>query len=373
MKTLHRYILRDFLVIFGMSLAVITLVLYLGAIMRGLDYVARGVPGSVLLMIFTYNIPYILTYSVPISTVVATLLLFNRISTDGEFTAMRSGGLSTWQIISPVILAGGVLSLLCLVIHYEIAPESRFARRKALVSVDELDPVDLLDEGRFVRFPGLDIYVTEKDGHHLEDVEVYKLNDEGEVVQTIRARDGDVILHPEDKLMRVELNQVQIQHPDADQPQDLTRAQVIDMRNYDFDVSYQELTDKSQVSRNIKDMRARQLVSAIRNVQDYFPRLSGFRLEEMRMKALVEAHKRVGLSMACLSFALLGIPLGMTSRRRESNAGIPVGVGMVIVFYAFIETASGLRNQPWLFPDYIIWVPVLASQLAGVFLIRRIP
>lgn len=375
MQTVHRYILRDYLVNFGMALAVTTLVLYLGAIMRGLDYVARGVPGGLLILIFTLNIPYILTFSIPISTVVATLLLFGRLSVDGEFTAMRSGGLSTWQIISPVVLAGTLLSVLTLFIQYEIAPESRFARRRALVNVEELDPVDLLDEGRFVQFPKMDIYVTEKNGHLLKEVEVIELDDETtrQAVQTIRAREGTVILYPDEKLMRVRLNDVQVQYPDSDHRGDLTLARIIDMDTYEFDVSYQELMDSDSISRSIKDMRARHLAATIRDVDKFFPNLDPVRRERMRMRALIEFHKRIGLSMACLSFTLLGIPLGMTSSRKESHAGIPIGLGMVIVFYAFIVTANSLRDLPWLFPDYIIWVPIIGTQLAGLFMIRRIP
>lgn len=375
MQTVHRYILRDYLVNFGMSLAVTTLVLYLGAIMRGLDYVARGVPGGFLVLIFTLNIPYILTFSIPISTVVATLLLFGRLSVDGEFTAMRSGGLSTWQIISPVVLAGALLSVLTLLIQYEIAPESRFARRRALVNVEELDPVDLLDEGRFVQFPQMDIYVTEKDGHTLWEVEVIELNDSvsRQAIQTIRAREGTVTLYPDEKLMRVKLNDVQVQHPDSEHQGDLTLARIIDMDTYEFNVDYKELMDSGNISRSIKDMRARQLSATIRDVDKFFPNLDPARREKMRMRAIIEFHKRIGLSMACLSFTLLGIPLGMTSSRKESHAGIPIGLGMVIVFYTFILTANSLRDLPWLFPDYIIWVPIIGSQLAGLFMIRRIP
>ncbi|WFB34689.1 LptF/LptG family permease [Kiritimatiellota bacterium B12222] len=373
MQTIHRYILRDYLVNFLMALSVITLVLYLGAIMRGLDYVAQGVPGGILILIFTLNVPYILTFSIPISTVVSTLLLFGRLSIDGEFTAMRSGGLSTWQIISPVVLGGTLLSLASLLIQYEIAPESRFARRKALANIGELDPVDLLDEGRFVRFPSLEIYVTEKNGHFLNDVEVYELNEEGQTVQTIRAQDGEINLYPEDKLMRVKLNQVQVQHPDAENPSDLTMARIIDMETYEFDVSYQELMDKNRISRSIKDMRGKQLTNAIMNPEEVFEKLDPLRQEKNRMKALVEYHKRIGLSMACLSFTLVGIPLGMTSKRKESNLGIPIGLGIVIAFYAFIVAADSLRDFPWLFPDYIIWIPILITQIGGILLIRRIP
>lgn len=373
MQTMHRYIFRDYLVNFLMALAVITLVLYLGAIMRGLDYVAKGVPGGILLIIFTLNIPYILTFSIPISTVVSTLLLFGRLSIDGEFTAMRSGGLSTWQIISPVVLGGTLLSLASLLIQYEIAPESRFARRQALANIGELDPVDLLDEGQFVRFPTLEIYITQKDGHFLEDVEVYELNAEGQTVQTIRARDGEVTLYPEDKLMRVKLNDVQVQHPDAGNPTDLTMARIIDMETYEFNVNYKDLMDKNRITRSIKDMRARQLTRAIRHPDQVFEKLDPLRQEKNRMKALVEYHKRIGLSMACLSFTLVGIPLGMTSKRKESNLGIPIGLSIVILFYAFILTADSLRDLPWLFPDYLIWIPILATQIGGAIMIRRIP
>jgi lipopolysaccharide export system permease protein len=373
MQTVQRYLLRDFLVNFGMALAVITMVLYLGAIMRGLDYVARGVPGGKLLQIFTLNIPYILSFSIPISTVVGTLLLFGRLSIDGEFTAMRSGGLSTWQIISPVVFAGAALSLICLVLQYEISPESRFARQKALLTLGELDPVDLLDEGRFVRFPNLEIYITDKDGHNLEDVEIYQLNEDGDTIQTVRAQTGEVDLYEDEKLMRVRLNSVQVQHPDRNAPEDLTRARIIDMETYEFDVSYQEMLKDNAPTRGIKDMRGSMLVDAIRDPAKYFPKVDERRQERNRMKALVEFHKRVGMSMACLSFTLLGIPLGMTSHRRESHSGIPIGLSMVIIFYTFIEVASSLRDQPQLFPDYIIWIPVILSQVAGYLMIRRIP
>lgn len=341
--------------------------------MRGLDYVAQGVPGGILIKIFTLNLPYILTFSIPISAMVSTLLLFGRLSLDGEFTAMRAGGLSTWQIISPVVFGGAMLSIASLLIQYEIAPESRFARRKALANVGELDPVDLLDEGRFVRFPGLEIYVTQKDGHNLDDVEVYELNEEGQTIQTIRAQNGKITLFPEDKLMRVKLNNVQVQHPDSDNPSDLTMARIIDMETYEFDVSYQELMDQGKIARSIKDMRAKQLTQAILFPEEVFEKLEPVRQEKNRMKALVEYHKRIGLGMACLSFTLVGIPLGMTSKRSESSKGMPIGVGIVILFYAFIETANSLRYLPWLFPDYLIWIPILLTQIWGILMIRRIP
>ena len=41
---------------------------------------------------FLNNIPYTLSYSIPISVLFATLLLFGRLSADSELSAMKSGG-----------------------------------------------------------------------------------------------------------------------------------------------------------------------------------------------------------------------------------------------------------------------------------------
>jgi lipopolysaccharide export LptBFGC system permease protein LptF len=370
---LHRYILKDFLMTFGMALAVMTMILYLGGIMKSLDYVARGVPGSVLVKIFTLNIPYILTFSIPISAMVATLLQFGRLSMDGEFTAMRAGGMSTWQIISPVVMAAVGLSFLCLIIQYEIAPESKFAQRVALVSVDELNPLDLLDEGRHVRFPGLTIWISRRDGNLIYDVDVYELDNEGNSVQTIRAKDGVIKEYPDQKFMRVTLNDVQVQHPDQNDPRDLTKAHIIDMDSYAFNLDYKKLLNNKKPTRNIGDMRISQLITVIRDVDKDFPNLPERRREETRMRALVDMQKRIGLSIACLSFVLIAIPLGYTDRRKESNTGIPIGLGLVVIFYVFITVADSLRKLPWLFPDLIIWIPIIGLQIMGALKIRKLP
>ena len=373
MNTLHRYIMKDFLTIFGMSMLVTTLVLYLGSVMKALDYIAQGVPGTVLIKVFTLNVPYILTMSIPISCLVGCLLLFNRLSMDGEFTAMRSGGLGTMQIISPVLLCGCLLTVLCLWIHYQLAPESRFNLRKALNNVSEINPMDLLEEGRFVEFPTLAIWVNEKRGNHIDDVEIHERNSKGELLQIINAQSGDITNLPELREMRVRLNNVQVQHGDPSDPKGFLNAKVVDMEAYDFDLNYDDLIRNDKLNRNIKDMQMMQLLAVIQGEDDIYTDLDPVKREKIRMRALVTTHSRLGLSLACISFIMLGIPLGMNSSRGESNSGIPIGLSMILIFYAFSTMADTLRYSPWLLPDYIIWIPVLSMQIVGALLIRKLP
>jgi lipopolysaccharide export system permease protein len=262
------------------------------------------------------------------------------------------------------------LTLICLIIHVDVAPKSRFALRKALVNVQEIDPVDLLDEGRFVKFPRLEIYITRKNGYKLRDIEVYELDGGGKVVQTIRAKTGTVEPKPDLMLMRVMLQDAQVQYPDSDNPEDLTRARVIDMENYDFDVSYEDLLKNKNIVPKIRDMTASQLLSSIEDVNLFYD-LQGSKREAFRMQAIVEGHKRITLSLACLGFTLIGIPLGIKSKRKESSVGVGVSLIVVIVFYGFTITAEALVRKPWMYPEMILWIPTVIFQAGGLLLLRR--
>jgi len=89
------------------------------------------------------------------------------------------------------------------------------------------------------------------------------------------------------------------------------------------------------------------------------------------MNLVVEANKRLGLSVSCFAFTLLGIPLAMKSRRRESSVGIGVSLLLVFCFYFFIILAESLVGSPRWRPDLIIWFPIVFAECLGFFLIQR--
>ena len=177
---LGRYVLRDFAGLFGMALLLVTFAMCLGAIYKAIDVLSRGIDVGTVLRFFLNNIPYTLSYSIPISVLFATLLLFGRLSADSELSAMKSGGLSLWQIASPLILMALGLSVFSLVNNTLIYPNTQYANRSLLKNMGVEDPVKLLDEGRFIRdFPGYMIYVGKKEGSQIEDLVFYEISDEG--------------------------------------------------------------------------------------------------------------------------------------------------------------------------------------------------
>ena len=111
MRILHRYILSNFLVTFVMAMAVLTFVMMVGLVFESLKYIARGMDAMLVLRFLWQNLPGTLSYSVPVSTLVSSLLVFSRLSSDSEISAMRSCGVSLWAIMRmPVLLSAFCVS-----------------------------------------------------------------------------------------------------------------------------------------------------------------------------------------------------------------------------------------------------------------------
>lgn len=371
MRVLNRYLMSDFFVTFGMTLLVFTFVMSLGAVVKAIDLGARGVSGLLLFKVFSYNIPYMLTFTLPMSVLTATLLLFGRLSFDGELTAMRASGMSLWQIIAPVVLLSIGVSILCIGITAEIAPRARHAMRSALVQLGVEDPINLLEAGRFVRdFPGLMIYIGDRSGNRVTDVIVYELGAEG-ADRNVRAKYGTLRTDKEAKAMFIDLYEVRIDQKEKKKHGDSPQTQYINASHYPVRLDFSEMQNKT-VRRKVPDLVFADILAAVRDVQGTFPELKPEDVSRQRMTLVVEANKRLALSLSCFAFTLLAIPLGMRSKRKESSVGIGISLLMVFFFYLFIIVANSLVKHPEYRPDLIVWIPVIGSQFAGFFLIRRL-
>ncbi len=371
MTILNRYVAQDYLVTFCMTVLVFTFVMCVGTVIKAIDLVARGVSWGIVFQVFAVNVPFIMMFTIPMSSLTTVLLMFSRLSLDGEITAMKSCGLNIWQIVAAPVFFSILLSVLCVYLNSVAAPNSHFANRKILRTVGVDEPMNLLEEGRFVRhFPGLLIYVGSKEKDKINDVVVYELGEEG-VKRSVRARYGTIQPDPEQGVLNIDLFDVRIDQPDQDQPMDLARARNVTARKYPVKLDFREIWDNSNIEKKVPDMTMSELAHAIRNVGQVFPELSLEDRMKMKMRMVVDANQRFALALSCFAFTMLGIPLGMRSRRKESSVGVGISLLVVLVFYLFIVIADALVGNPEWQPDKIIWIPVIGGELAGLIMLRR--
>ena len=369
-RTLHTYLAKDFIIIFLMTLSVFTFVMYIGTVIKAIDLMSRGVSGIVLLKIFAYNIPYNLSFSIPMSVLTSVLLLFSRLSYDGEITAMKASGLSMWQICAPIVFMAILLSVICMYINAYAAPNSHFARRSLLRNVGVDDPVELLQEGVFVRdFPGVVIYVGKKTGKKIQDVIVYEMGEEG-VRRNIRAESGVIKADPAAEQFIVDLYNVRIDTAPTKKRND--EFHYIAADHYQERLDYGSLRNEGEIQKRMRDYELPTLMNGINNIRDYFDDLDVEALKKQRMKMMVEASQRFVTAASCIAFTLIGVPLGMKSRRKESSIGIAISLVVVCVFYFFVILVEPLAEKPHLRPDCLSWIPVIVTQIIGGYFIFRL-
>ena len=108
------------------------------------------------------------------------------------------------------MLLASILSLVCIYINAYAAPNSHFARRSLLHDVGVADPVDLLQEGVYVRdFPGVIIYVGKKMRNKVQDVIVHEMDEDG-LKRNVRAESGVITTDEENEQFIIDLYKVRI-------------------------------------------------------------------------------------------------------------------------------------------------------------------
>jgi lipopolysaccharide export system permease protein len=108
------------------------------------------------------------------------------------------------------------------------------------------------------------------------------------------------------------------------------------------------------------------------------PRLTGWAevssaRDEMRSSAsradqyLVEVHKKWAISVACLVFALVGIPMAL--RFPRGGMGLVIGGGLAVfaIYYVGLIAGEGLGNKDIVHPWLAMWAPNIIFAVLGIY------
>jgi len=363
MKIIHKYIASIFLLSFIVTLVIVTFVISMGAVFKITDLLAKGVSWRSVLSMYMCGIPVALTFSIPVSALTASLLVFGRMSADGEIAAMKACGIGMWQIVSmPLVLSLAMMSV-CLYLSNELSPLGHYRSRQIMASMGSGSALQLLEEGRFIQdFNGFILYIGKKKNNQIFNVRIYDLRNK--VFQReIQAQSGLVSTDPTTKDITMELSGVRINRFSEDSPYPVFCEK--------WPLRIGNPIASSTYTKRQDDLTYVGLIEGMKNMALYNPKLNIADQEKQKMSFAVELNKRIVLSVSCFAFMLLGVPLGVTAHRKESSVGVGISLFLVFNFYLFVIIAESLAGRPEFRPDFIIWMPVIIAVTLGSFLIDR--
>ncbi len=361
-KILDRYIMRELLAPFFLSIAVLTLALFLQKIFRLMELVlSKGSSLAAAGKLLLYIMPGFLVMTIPISLLVAALTAFTRLSSDSEVTAMKASRVSLYAMVRPVLQFSVVLFFVTAAIANFLAPHANFAFKAQLFNMLKSQAMVGLEQGVFSStFDGMVIYVDKLKS--LDDMRGIFISDERSAAEpyTIVAKQGRLITSAENMNVTLEMERGSIHlQPRAEGVYSLM---FFNTGRIYIDISRATMRGSGSAGRSIEEMDSLQLFRELKQAPK----------EDRPARAIeIELQKRIAISYACLVFGLIGAPLGIRKSRTGKSAGIAVSIFVILVYYLILGTAARLADSAAVSPAAATWVPNGLITLAAVALLVK--
>jgi len=360
-KIIHRYIFREVLTPFLLGLSVFTFILLIARLLKLIELVVnRGLPPTQILRLLAFLMPAFLELTVPMAMLLAILIAFGRLSADAEMVAMRSSGLSIYQLVPPVILF--VLMTACITAGLSMYARPwanhnlklelwDIARTRASAG---LKPQVFNDE-----FPGLVIYAEHIDSRTDRLIHVL-ISDERDPNQhnTVFASEGFMISDNDTQTVILRLLNGTIHTSDEGASDYHT-----DFETYDVNLDLREsLEGPAKKQDDPNEMTLPELSAAIEA-----KRADG----KSAAPELVEFHRKFAIPFACIVFGLVGLPLGIEPARNVRSRGFAVSLAVIFIYYILLSAGQGFAEQGTIPAWFGLWLPNMVFGSLGVMLMRR--
>src|SRR5580704_14894737 len=360
MRILTRYILGEVVSHALIGAAVFTFVLFTRDLGRILELVVRNsAPLPSIAEIFFFTVPVALTYTIPMGVLVGILIGLGRLSADSEITAMRASGLGVWYFLRVISLFVVVAWLLALATSVYLAPRSLAALGqlqddlKSSQASFEVQP-RVFYEG----FPKIILYVQDvkamAGGALWKGVFLADLADPSAPRITL-AREGLLVSQGADTL-DLHLTNGSTHETDPKNPDQYT----IDTFET-TDIPLQVPTAQNSQEHEPTSLGEIRFADLLHSAQTADP--------VTRRWNLIEYHRRLSLPTACIVLALVGIPLGLSSKKGGKSSGFVLTILLVFLYYSISLIGVSFARQGHLSPAAGVWLADFVFLVGGVFLL----
>ena len=345
--TLWRYLLQGYVRVLVLSVATFLAVLIVTRFKEIARFTALSGDWGKTAMFIAYQFPLILPIAIPISALIASMLLFQRLSRTHELMALRASGLSLRSILAPVLFASALFAVGNFSICAEIAPYCRRESKAMLFRETSANPLLLLQRQQLVKIKHAYLNMkVEQEGLHAHDVILIAHNESNKRLTLLQARE----LYIEgDKLLG----------------RDVAILSHLESMNDEFDPLIIEnqasmSTAAPILSEFLKKNRPRIEANALSL------RMLILRAEvegkKLAASALVEVLRRFSLSLAVFSFTFLGCAFAIENGRTTTKRSLAISLALtltVLISYLMgkeLKTFPLLATLAFLLPHPFIWM-----------------
>jgi LPS export ABC transporter permease LptF/LPS export ABC transporter permease LptG len=355
MRLIDRYICRQLFSHAFLGLGIFTFVFFVPQLVRLMDLVVRH-PGSwsTIGILFLSTFPDILIFTLPMGVLVGVLIALGRLSADSELIAMSALGMGRRRLVFPVgILAVGATAITFLMTLW-LGPlsvrtfrtlEDRLRAGQASYQVAPR----VFDE----RFPRMVLYINDIDSAATRWKGVFLAGTDTGVSRLTLAEEAIVIADRSEGKLELHLRDGSVHEFSPADPGHYTLSS-FGQRDLPVDVKAAEGDRISEPGIPGRTMSAL------------------WRERRTQREASVEIQRRISFPFACISFALLAMPIGARPRRGGRAAGFLITLLLITGYYLMFTIGTGLARQGTISIWAGIWSANVITAGLGLYLLPRL-
>lgn len=356
LRTIDRYIIRETLAPFGLTLLILTFLLQIPTFMGVAEkLIAKGVDFPTIGRIIITLLPQSLGLTIPISLLVGLLMALGRLSADREAVAMQACGISLYRILRPVAVMALIATAATAYILIVALPRGNQTFRDITFRIIQAKAEsDVRPRVFFDEFPNLVLYVRDvpSNARGWRGVFLADSRKPGEP-QVLTAERGHFVLEAATRRVDLILEDGILHRSKVDTPAEY-ELQEFDSLTVQLDPD--SVFPRHGLTRGDNELTIPQLRTKAR---------------EMREQGLsphnpiMAIQRKYTIPVACVVFALMALGLGVSHRRDGKNASFVVGIAVVLLYYVLMLLGEALAKGHRVPAELALWIPNVVLGVAG--------
>jgi LPS export ABC transporter permease LptG/LPS export ABC transporter permease LptF len=364
LRILDRYLLRELMAPFGLSLLLLTFALEIPPILQyGETLIAEGASWDVVVRVLATLVPQALGITIPMALLVGILMTLGRLSGDREIVAMEACGISLGRLLRPLVLFGVIATAVTTYVMIVALPFANQAFReitfKLMMTRGE---TKIKPRVFYTEFPNLVIYVREvTPGVGWSDVMVSE-NSTPTQPKTYLAKKGRLILDESKRTVQMVLlngthHSVNLEEPEKYEEGRFEQTTLM--------IDPESVFPRTGPMKGYTEMTIAELKAEMAELrkQNIYPH-----------NQIMAWQKKYSIPAACLAFMLIALGMGVSHRRDGRLAAFVLGICVVFVYWVLMYMSEAIAKAgllPYWFAWLAMWVPNIVVALWGLVLIVR--
>jgi LPS export ABC transporter permease LptF/LPS export ABC transporter permease LptG len=356
MRILTRYIFKEMFAHCLLGLLVFTFVLYVRPLSHVLELVARrSLPGSQVIFLFLLPLPSILVITIPMAVLLGTMIGLSRMAADSETIAIRATGIGKGQFVRPVLMFALCGWMVASWMSLFLAPAAVRTLKRSEASLIATQASYAIRPRIFIeQFPHLLLYLKDvtSSSTRWRGVFIVDHSQHDEVKVTL-AESGRLVNEDGSGQTTLFLENGATHEFD---PQHRRRYTVTSFDNWEIPVT--------EPGGKVRQQLTPSMLSPL-------TLLARLQAPGTHHAAMVELNYRLALPIACLVLALVGVPIGLISRKGGKAFGLMLSILLVFVYYVLMASGLNLAKAGRLNPVVGLWMANVVFGIAGLVMLRQ--